>query len=189
MTTSFGRFIFTTYSMESFTGLGDVIVAYPETDKIARLMHPTVWAFAKYCLAVKPMDGFAKAEDFTLGALDQWRDHLMFLDHLENEDDFLYRLYGTGVQAFSGFDMTGRRVSDFDSEVGRFFHRTYSQCIAEKRLIYSEHGYVHSRRACDWYRVICPVRDGARTYVAVCNYPVPKAAENVAAIEPRRAMC
>jgi hypothetical protein len=175
--------------MHTFTGLGDVLVAYPETDNVVRLTHPLVWAFARYCLAVKPEGNFARSEDFGLDALDRWRDHLMLVDYLAAEDDFSYRLYSEGIQAFTGFDMTGRRVSDFDSEVGRFFLRVYRQCIAEKRLIYSEHGYVHARRACDWYRVICPVQDGDRTYVAVCNYPVPKAAENAVALVQRRAMC
>lgn len=175
--------------MQSFTGLGDVIVAFPETDKIVRLTHPQVWAFVKYCLAVKPLRNFAAPDPFELDALDRWRDHPMLVDYLDSDDDFRYRLYGTGIQAFTGFNMTGRRVSDFDSEVGRFFHRLYSKCIDDRCLIYSEHSSVHARRPCNWYRVLCTVQDGGRLYIVVCNYPIAKAEESAAAIEQRRIAC
>lgn len=175
--------------MQTFTGLGDVVVALPEIDKVVHLTQPRVWAFAKYCLSVKPPHDFAEAENFDLDTLGRWRDHLMLVDYIESDDDFLYRLYGTGIQEFTGFDMTGRRVSDFDSEVGRFFHRLYTKCIGERCLIYSEHGSVHARRPCNWYRVLCPVQDGGRLYIVVCNYPIAKAAEGTAAIEQRRVAC
>ena len=175
--------------MKRFTGLGDVVVAYPETDKIIRLTHAHVWAFAKYCLSVKPEGEFAKPEDFELDALHAWRDHLLIVDYLDADDDFRYRYYGAGVQVFTGFDMTGRRVSDFDSEVGRFFDRLYRRCIREKCLIYSEHDYVHARRPCHWSRVLCPVRDGERTFVVVCNYPIAMTKEDAAALKQRHAAC
>jgi len=175
--------------MKSFTGLGDVVVAYPETDQVARLTHPRVWAFAGYCLSVKPAGNFGQPKDFDLDTLRRWHDHLMVVDYLEAKDDFLYRLFGPGIRAFAGFDMTGRCVSDLDSEVGRFLNRLYRKCISEQCLVYSEHGHVHARRPCDWHRVICPVRDGDRTFVVVCNYPIAKTEEYAKTLEQRRAVC
>ena len=96
----------------------------------------------------------------------------MFVDYVAACDNFRYRYYGPGIVAVAGFDMTDRFVTDFDSEVGRFFVRTYRKCIDEKILIYSEHARVHARVDCNWQRLLCPVQDGDSTYVVVCNVPI-----------------
>ncbi|MEM9682414.1 MAG: hypothetical protein AAF942_04030 [Pseudomonadota bacterium] len=162
--------------MKNYEGLGEVVVAYPEKDEVLRLSKPMVWDFTKYCLSVKPPNGFASAEFFTPDILQPWMDYVMIVDYISDVDEFRYRHYGPAVAKVSGFDMTGRYVSDFDSEVGRFFERLYRMCITDKVIIHSEHSRVHAVQNCDWHRVMCPVRDGGRIFVVTLNLPIP--AEN-----------
>lgn len=172
-----------------FTGLNDIFVLFPEFDEVARPTGPPVLTFTTYCRSVKPEGRYADAQAFTPKRLNRWIDQIMFVDYLDDLDDFRYRYFGAGIVDYTGFDMTGRLVSDFDSEVARFCDRLYRKCIAEKLLIYSEHNRVHSQRDCNWHRVLCPVQDGDRTFIAVCIHPIHNEAENAAAIGQRRAKC
>ena len=157
--------------MTSFCGLGDVVVAYPEYDKVTRLTLPLAWEFTKYCLSVKPPGDFAEARSFGLCTLQRWLDYVVIVDYLPDIDEFRYRRYGSGLVRFTGFDMTGRFVSDFDSEVGRFFERLYRKCVDEKVVIHSEHARVHALLDCQWHRVLCPMRDGDQIAVVACSIP------------------
>ena len=158
-------------AMNSFCGLGDVVVAYPEYDKVTRLTRPLAWEFTKYCLSVKPPGDFVEPRFFAIDRLQRWLDYIVIVDYRADIDEFQYRRYGPGLFRYTGFDMTGRLVSDFDSEVGRLFERLYRQCVAEKVVIHSEHERVHSRHDCHWHRVMCPLRDGARIAVVACSLP------------------
>lgn len=161
--------------MNTYRGLGDIVVAYPENEKVSRLSDREILGFTKYCLSVKPRGALANAQDFTLAKLSRWLDHLMIVDYLPDIDNFRYRHYGRGIAKISGFDMTGRMVRDFDSEVGRFFERLYRKAISEKILIHSEHGRVHARNNCDWHRLICPAQEQDGSISAyVCNVPILK---------------
>jgi len=168
--------------MECFTGLSNIVVLFPEFDEVPRRSAPPVCTFTTYCRSVKPHREFADAGAFTMAKLHRWHEHLMIVDYAEDIDQFRYRLYSPGIVEFTGFDMTGRLVSDFDSEVGRFFERIYRKCLTEKIIVHSEHNRVHARRNCDWHRVLCPVREGNRNYFVVYNYPVPKEGENAAGL-------
>ena len=159
-------------AMKNFKGLGEVLVAYPESDSVQLFSKPLVWDFTKYLLSVKDPDKLANAKDFTVEQLQPWMDYLMIVDYLSDVDEFKYRHYGPAVAKVSGFDMTGRYVSDFDSEVGRFFERLYRKSIDEKKIIHSEHSRVHARQSCDWHRVMCPVADGERIFSVAINFPV-----------------
>ena len=172
-----------------FPGLNDIFVLFPEFDDVARETAPSINTFITYCRSVKEQGELADASAFAPTKLGRWIDYVMYVDYLGDTDAFYYRYYGPGIINFTGFDMTGRYVSDFDSEVGRFFERLYRKCITEKVMIYSEHNRVHAQRDCYWHRVLCPVQDGDRIFITVCNCPIPKAAESPAIASQRRAIC
>lgn len=149
----------------------NIVVAYPETDDCAIADTP-VRDFLDYCRAVKPPGALGDRNHFDAFSLRPWLGYIMILEYLPDADDFLYRIYGTLIAEQSGFDMTGRRVSDFGSATGQFFETLYREAVGDRKLIYSEHTRVHARYNCDWHRLICPVRADDRIQVVVCNYPV-----------------
>jgi len=160
--------------MTHYAGLGDVVVLYPESDKVAPLAHPLLWDFTKHCLAVKPIGDFAPAEAFEMAALQRWLDYIIIVDHLPATNDFCYRRFGIAIERVCGYSMVGRIVRDFNSEVGRFYQRQYEICISEKIMIHSEHPSVHSKTACWWRRVLCPIRDRDKISVVVFDMAFPR---------------
>ena len=153
-------------------GLSYFDVTYPEREDVIRLSPPMVGSFMEYCRSVKPVDDFAAPRFFNRVALSPWFDNIVIVDNLAEIKQFRYRYYGAKIAATNGFDMTGRYVSDFDSEVGRTVERLYRQCITERVLIRFDHPRVHAQIDCEWHRLLCPVRDGDATYVVALAAPV-----------------
>lgn len=160
--------------MTHYPGLGDVVVFYPESDKVAPLSHPLLWDFTKHCLSVKPRGDFAPADAFEMATLQRWLEHIHIIDYQPETQDFYYRRFGIGVVKVCGYSMEGRIVRDFGSEVGRFYQRQYERCISDKIMIHSEHPSVHSRTECKWRRVICPIRDGEKISIIGFNMAFPR---------------
>ena len=157
--------------MQIDPSIQNVVIAYPEQGN-CKIPHAPVQEFCDYCLTVKPQAAFANRVHFDGFKLRRWLGYIMVLDYLPDLDDLRYRTYGARIAEYSGFDMTGRLVSDFNSPVGQFFSQLYRDSIAQKQIIYSEHTGVHAERGCDWHRVICPVSADDAIEVVACNYPI-----------------
>jgi len=146
-------------------------VWYPETER-GHVEHERSVSFLSYCLEKKPKGGLADRRDFTGETLKPWLGNIIVLEFDRERDDFRYRLYGSEIAALAGFDMTGKWVSDFRSEIGDLFSAQYRNAVQEKRLIVSRNSYLHSRAPCDWERIICPVENGGQVQLVVANYTV-----------------
>ena len=155
------------------TSPNDPVIMRPETERVLP-QHSKGQTFLDYCLSVKPKGAMADRTAFDVFLLMPWLGNILIVEELEGGDDFKYRVYGSEISFQSGFDMTGRCVSDFNSPFNGFFSQSYRQCIKERALLYSRHRSIQSRFDCDWERVICPVvtKEGRRQAVA-CNYPLP----------------
>ena len=147
-------------------------ILYPEQDTLPEALPEGAASFLAYCLAVKSVGKLALREKFDMFMLRPWYGYLMILDYLPAEDDFRYRLYGSEIAANSGFDMTGRQVSELESETGAFFRRTYLDAVVRRHIVYSVNLSEHAQFVLWWHRVICPVQRGDDTQVVACNYPV-----------------
>ena len=143
----------------------------PEHEEV-EIPHPLCHSFCAYCLKNKSRGVLADRLSFDMFDLRPWFGNVMILDCIDDGADFRYRMYGSEIAAFSGFDMTGKRVSDFQSATGQFFLETYRRALGERLLIYTQHESVHSRYLCIWHRVVCPVQKGDTRQIVACNYPV-----------------
>jgi len=115
--------------------------------------------------------GIPRFEDFAPAQLDWCAGDLMVLEPA-GEDDFRYLHYGANIAAASGFDMTGRRTSEFRSEVGRFFREKYLQCLGGSRPLYTVHRGSHAPAVHTWERLLLPVRAGEVPRLVVFNRPM-----------------
>lgn len=147
------------------------IVACPESE-ILVVEHPDVRSFLDYCLRHKPPGDFGPRTAFDVATMRPWLGNLMILDHLPEQNDFRYRLYGTRIVQTSGFDMTGKLVSDFRSPVGAFFDEIYRLSLSRRALVFTRHAKLHARYFVDWLRVVCPVRHEEGIQLIACNYAV-----------------
>ncbi len=110
----------------------------------------------------------ASFEDFFDALPAEYVPHLAIVVS-ESPGDFFYKHYGQSIATVTGFDMTGKRSSDFDSEVGRFFTRIYAQALTERRPIFTLHRASHALNVHVWERLILPMsaRNGDDIFVTV----------------------
>jgi hypothetical protein len=149
----------------------NILVSYPEQDEIP-IAHPSARGFCDYCLSVKPKGDFADRQDFDVFKLRPWLGYIMILEYLADQDDFRYRMFGTQIAEQSGFDMTGRLVSDLPSPGSGFYAKLYRESMNGRKLVYSQHTRIHARYDCDWHRILCPVQAGGQIQIVTGNFPV-----------------
>lgn len=76
--------------------------------------------------------------------------------------DFIYEHYGSTIAAHAGFDMTGKRLSEFGGNLGVFFKDVYARVMAERIAIATLHRLGHFRERPLWERVILPTTSQGR---------------------------
>lgn len=91
--------------------------------------------------------------------------YILLLDVLPSGDDFVYRLYGSGIAGVGGQDWTGWSVAAMGertkSSYGRFYRAVYRASLLSRRPIYSEHFSPSYLSARAWQRIVLPLVDGA----------------------------
>lgn len=107
-------------------------------------------------------------------ALRPWLGNLMVLDPVDGGSDFRYRLYGSAIAHFAGFDMTGRTVRSFASKTGAFFLETYQRCLALREPILTQNAAEHVSGMVLWERLLAPFRtDRDGLQIVATNHPLP----------------
>lgn len=133
-------------------------------------------AFLAFCEALPRLDGLPRRDAADPIALRPWLGYVMVLEPLDGDRDFRYRMYGSNIAATSGFDMTGRQVSAFNSPTGRFFLDCYRRCLREQAPLLTRNVAEHASGMVLWERLMVPFRaaNGGLQIVAV-NLPLPLA--------------
>ena len=102
-----------------------------------------------------------------------WLGNLMILDPVDGGSDFQYRVYGSEIARYAGFDMTGQRVSDFASRTGVFFLGAYAACLASGGPMLTHNDAEHAAAIVRWERLLLPFRRGADLLqIVASNYPL-----------------
>lgn len=83
-------------------------------------------------------------------------DDLMILIPIGN-GDFFYEHYGERIAQHSGFNMQGKKVSDFTGEIRDFYRALYQRVCAEKRPLGSLHRLGAYGEIPSWERLILPI--------------------------------
>jgi hypothetical protein len=76
-------------------------------------------------------------------------------------DDLVYDTYGAAIAVHAGFDMTGKRVADFQGALGDFYRDCYARVLSSERPLATLHRLGNYDERPMWERVILPVRDAA----------------------------
>lgn len=99
-------------------------------------------------------------------------DNLMLI--ASEADDYRYVHYGAAIAHSSGFDMSGRLISEFESKTGRFFRDCYERCMHERVPLYTVHRAAHATLVTEWERLLVPLCDahGGVTHVLAYNRPL-----------------
>jgi len=104
--------------------------------------------------------------------------YILLLDVLPPGDDFVYRLYGTGIAGIGGQDWTGWSVAAMGqktgSNYGRFYRAVYRAALLARRPIFTEHFSPRFLAARSWQRIVLPLADAEGKVVRILcgNVPV-----------------
>ncbi|MGL5117455.1 MAG: PAS domain-containing protein [Beijerinckiaceae bacterium] len=124
--------------------------------------------FETYERALARSDRLPSETDLPSAILNRLAPHLMRMRPLA-DDDFEYMTYGEAIARMSGFDMTGKRTSDFKGEVGVFFCNTYLEAVTSRQPLLTIHRATYAVEVHSWERLICPMMDAEGLYLLVLN--------------------
>ncbi len=87
--------------------------------------------------------------------------YVMLVDLVRGGEDFRYRLYGSRVAAISGFDVTGRLVSEHPASayIIEFTLALYRAALRRRLPVFSAHGPPATLHTAAWHRLVLPLAD------------------------------
>lgn len=87
--------------------------------------------------------------------------YIMLIDVVGRGEDFRYRLFGSSIAGVSGFDMTGRCVSEHRASphIVEFALSVYRAVLQRGEPLFTEHGPAGAINTFSWYRLILPLAD------------------------------
>jgi hypothetical protein len=102
--------------------------------------------------------------------------YVMLLDPVEGGRDFRYRLYGSLIASVSGFDMTGKLLSEHPAKsyVTEFGLASYRAAVQRGEPVYTERHTIGAVHATRWQRVALPLvgDDGTITRILAGTAPI-----------------
>jgi hypothetical protein len=138
------------------------------------IADPRTAAFRAWCRGLPWTGGPPPHALASPEALEPWLDFLMMLEPVGGGADFRYLLYGSAIAKYSGFDMTGRHVSQFASKTGAFFLDCYRECAANGTPLLTHNVAEHALGLLRWERLLCPfAADDGTIRIVTTNHPLP----------------
>jgi len=140
-----------------------------DRDLLRALVSPeTSFGFACWCMARG--DRPLPMEPELVRRLPGWLNADLIVVSAQPDGDHLYERYGATTVAHTGYDMTGKRVSEFKGPLRDFFHGIFERSLREQQSLATVHRLGHFNERPLWERVIMPVlRDGAPTVLYMVN--------------------
>jgi hypothetical protein len=101
--------------------------------------------------------------------------YVMLVDVVENGQDFRYRLFGSAVAAVSGFDMTGKLLSEHAASgyILEFSLALYRASLQRKEPVFSQYAPVGTKMTAEWHRVALPLANPFGSVIRLLAGTVP----------------
>lgn len=152
---------------------GPIIVWNPTASAMAA--RPLA-ALIEYWTALRENGGLPLAERIDPLEMRRALGYVMLVDVIENGEDFRYRLFGSAVASVSGFDMTGRRLSEHAASAYllEFSLALYRAALRRKEPVFSQYAPAGTKVTAEWHRVALPLADplGAVTRLLAGTVPL-----------------
>lgn len=103
--------------------------------------------------------------------------YVMLVDVVENGRDFRYRLFGSAIAAVSGFDMTGRLLSEHRASpyIREFSMALYRAAMQRRQAVFSQYAPAGTKVTAEWHRVTLPLTDASAAIIRMLAGAVPLA--------------
>ena len=125
-------------------------------------------ALYDYWRSKSPPGGLPAVDYIDIGELSSLLANVMFLDVIDNGEDFVYRHYGAAIAEIYGKDMTGKSLLELRAIPLRRFLDIYRDIVATRQPRYSLHRIrttlPSGRQDVCWERLMLPVAgDGGKS--------------------------
>jgi hypothetical protein len=158
---------------QSQSARGPEVFWSPQLDDLRHKSHRFLLQHWCDLAAANPMP---RASQIDALALAPALGHIGLVDVVDSGADFRHRLYGSYVAATSGFEMTGRLVSEFKAGayIVEFYLAGYRAIYRRGEPLYTEHGPPATVRTAAWHRLALPLADadGAIVRIVTANVAV-----------------
>lgn len=141
------------------------------------LPHPTMIKFYEAWAAMPRHGGqnLPLASDFDILTFEDAMGFMMYLDVLDGGADFRYRVYGSRVAHYSGFDLTGKRLSQaqIPSITREFMAACYMAVTARRDPMFTFHSSPRHFLKVAWNRIAVPLVDADGAVIRVIGANIP----------------
>jgi formylmethanofuran dehydrogenase subunit E len=139
------------------------------TDLQEKLRNPEASFALSHWLITRRNRAMPEETEFAIKAVD-WLKQDMMIIRRNAEGELYYDHYGSRIAQHAGFDMTGKKVSDFKGESGQFYQNTYNELFANPLAMGTVHRLGHFKERPLWERVLLPLAShGEVTAIYVVN--------------------
>lgn len=136
---------------------------------------PPLAALIEYWSSLHGGDALPRADKIDPLGMRRALGYVMLIDAVENGRNFYYRLYGSAVAAVSGFDMTGRLLSEHAAStyILEFSLALYRATMQRRQAAFCHYAPAGTLQTAQWHRVALPLTDRSGAIVRLLAGAVP----------------
>lgn len=151
---------------------GPIVVWEPEP---AAMKAAPLAALIEYWSALKKDGALPLADRIDPLEMRRALGYVMLVDSIEDGEDFRYRLFGSAVAAVSGFDMTGKLLSEHAASAYllEFSLALYRATMRRRQSVFSQYAPSGTTLTAQWHRVALPLTDASGAVVRLLAGTVP----------------
>ena len=100
---------------------------------------------------------------------------MVYMDVIDNGNDFQFRVFGSRVADFIWFDWTGRLVSDLPASPScrAYLMTCYRAILQCKQPLYTKHRLSRAEAIVDWERFLVPLCDESQSVSRILGLSIP----------------
>jgi hypothetical protein len=146
---------------QHFRGIGAPVPQVQWAPAADSLDEAALRALYAYWLDLPPGPRAPRAADIDPLRMRGALGYVMLMDAVDDGRDFRYRLYGSAIAERSGFDATGKLISEIAvTPLREFFLASYRACRARVTPLFTRHVPPYDVHVVSWDRLILPLNDG-----------------------------
>ena len=132
-------------------------------------------ALLEYWSTLRQTEALPRAELIDPLAMRRALGYVMLVDVVESGRDFRYRLFGSAIAAVSGFDMTGRLLSEHQASayLREFSMALYRAAVLRQQAVFSQYALAGTTLTAQWHRVALPLADKSGAIIRLLAGTVP----------------
>lgn len=139
------------------------------TELQSKLRNPEASFALSHWIVAKRGRVMPEDSEFAVQSLEWLKQDLMIIRN-NPAGELYYAHYGSRIAQHAGFDMTGKKVTEFKGELGEFYQKIYTGIFANPHAMGTVHRLGHFKERPLWERVMLPVStNGTMTAIHVIN--------------------